>query len=207
MDDEQLQQNTKVQIFGFNVPIEIYDFFKTAGVVLVICLLVYIFIATPNQVEGDSMIPTLSNGDLIITDRVSQWLGNALKSSNFDYNRGDIIVFQKPGFKDFVKRIVGLPNEKISIHNGHVFINDIELKEDYISSDSTVGGNFITNDGTEILVPANRYLVLGDNRLDSLDSRYEDIGLINRDWIKGKVLLRYWPITLFNVFQKPMYNI
>ncbi|CAG1023133.1 signal peptidase I [Patescibacteria group bacterium] len=207
MDEEILQENLTVPVLGFNVPIEVYDFFRTAGIVLVLCILVYIFIATPNQVEGDSMIPTLSNKDLIITDRVSQWMGNILKDSTFSYERGDIIVFQKPGFKDFVKRIVGLPGERISIHNGRVFINEVELTEDYIYQDSTMGGNFITNDGQEILVPENRYFVLGDNRIDSLDSRYEDIGLINRDWIKGKVLLRYWPLTVFNVFENPMYNI
>ncbi len=207
MDEEILQEKLTVPVLGFNVPIEVYDFFRTAGIVLVLCILVYIFIATPNQVEGDSMIPTLSNKDLIITDRVSQWMGNILKDSTFSYERGDIIVFQKPGFKDFVKRIVGLPGERISIHNGRVFINEVELTEDYIYQDSTMGGNFITNDGQEILVPENRYFVLGDNRIDSLDSRYEDIGLINRDWIKGKVLLRYWPLTVFNVFENPMYNI
>jgi len=207
MDEEILQEKLTVPVLGFNVPIEVYDFFKTTGIVLVLCILVYIFIATPNQVEGDSMIPTLSNKDLIITDRVSQWMGNILKDSTFSYERGDIIVFQKPGFKDFVKRIVGMPGERISIHNGRVFINEVELTENYIYQDSTMGGNFITNDGQEILVPENRYFVLGDNRIDSLDSRYEDIGLINRDWIKGKVLLRYWPLTVFNVFENPMYNI
>jgi len=207
METEQIQTDTKVQIFGLNIPLEIYDFFKTAGIVLVLCGFIYIFIATPNQVEGDSMLPTLSHNELIITNKIDQLLGKLNDSFGLKYSRGDIVVFQKPGHKDFVKRIVGLPGEKISIKNGHVLINQKELQEDYLMDVYTIGGDFITNNDTEIIVPENRYFVLGDNRMDSLDSRYSDIGLINKDWIKGKVIARYWPFTRFTLFNKRNYNI
>lgn len=206
MDIEQIKIEKK-EIFGFYIPLEIYDFFKTAGIVLVLCGFIYIFIASPNQVEGDSMMPNLSNNELIVTDKIDGLLYHVNDNLGLQYSRGDIIVFQRPGFKDFVKRIIGLPGEKISIKNGHVFVNGKELKEDYLGDVYTIGGDFISNTGEEIFIPENRYFVLGDNREDSLDSRFSEIGLINKDWVKGKVIARYWPITRFSLFSKQIYNI
>lgn len=206
MNNEQ-QLNKSVKIFGTNIPIEFYDFFKTAGKVFIVCIIIYIFIATPNQVEGNSMSPALNNGELIITDKVDHFLSTLSSSFGTGYRRGDIIVFKKPKHKDFVKRIVGLPGEKVSIKNGHVFINEVELKEEYILEHTTLGGDFLSSEGSEIFIPEDRYLVLGDNRIDSLDSRYSEIGLINKAWIKGKVILRYWPINKLVLYKTPVYNI
>lgn len=206
MENEQIQTNGKVQIFGLNIPLEIYDFFRTAGIVLILCGFIYVFVATPNQVEGDSMLPALASNELIITDKIDQLLSKVNDNFGIKYVRGDIVVFQKPGHKDFVKRIIGLPGEEISIHNGHVIINKEELEEDYLVNTYTIGGDFVEDDST-IIIPENRYFVLGDNRMDSLDSRYSEIGLINKDWIKGKVIARYWPFTRFSLFNKRNYNI
>lgn len=207
METQQIEVDQKVNVFGIAIPIEVYDFFKTAGIVLILCGFVYIFIATPNQVEGDSMLPTLASHELIITDKIDQIINTFNQSLGIKYTRGDIIVFQKPGYRDFVKRIIGLPGEKVSIKSGHIFINQKELEEDYLMDVYTVGGDFINSNEIEILIPENRFFVLGDNRMDSLDSRYTDIGLINKDWIKGKVIARYWPLTRFSLFNKPNYNI
>lgn len=205
--ETEVQLNKYVPILGLNIPIEVYEFFKTAGKVLIICTFFYLFIATPNQVEGDSMAPILNSGELIITDKIDNFLVNVSSNLGTGYQRGDIVVFQKPKYKDFVKRIVGLPGEKISIKNGHVFVNEIELKEDYVLEHTTLGGDFLSSEGPEILIPEDRYLVLGDNRIDSLDSRYNDIGLINKAWIKGRVILKYWPLSSFTIFKRPIYNI
>lgn len=207
MDTEQMQVEQMINVFGVNVPLGIYDFFRTAGIVLMFCTFVYLFIATPNQVEGNSMLPALASHELIITDKFDQIISNINNSFGIKYTRGDIVVFQKPGHRDFVKRIIGLPGERVSIENGHIFINHKELEEDYLMDVYTVGGDFIHSNEIEILIPENRYFVLGDNRMDSLDSRYSDIGLINKDWIKGKVIARYWPLTRFSLFNKPNYNI
>lgn len=207
MENEQYKTEEVVNIYGLKLPLEVYDFFRTAGFVLILCTFFYIFIAAPNQIEGDSMIPNLINSDLIITDKIDKILNQISDKLGLQYSRGDIVVFQKPGHKDFVKRIVGMPGERISIHNGHIFVNGSLLEEEYINNVYTVGGDFALNSGEEILIPDGRYFVLGDNRMDSLDSRYSEIGLINKDWIKGRVIARYWPITRFSLFSKPNYNI
>jgi len=207
MEIEQIKPKEVVNIYGIKIPLEVYDFFRTAGVVFVLCIFFYIFIATPNQIEGDSMVPNLFDRELIITDKIDVILSHINSQLGISFSRGDIVVFQKPEHKDFVKRIIGLPGEKISIHDGHVYINGNPLEEKYINETYTIGGDFILNSGQEILIPEDRYCVLGDNRSDSLDSRYSDIGFINKDWIKGRVIARYWPVTRFSLFNKPIYNI
>lgn len=207
MINEQKLNVQTVDIFGLNMPIEVYDFFRTAGFVLILCTVVYLFIASPNQVEGNSMYPNLSDKDLIITDKIDRLIKNINNNLGLEYSRGDIVVFQKPGHKDFVKRIVGLPGEHVSISEGQVLINGEKLQENYIEQSYTIGGDFVTDDGDEIIIPEDRYFVLGDNRMDSLDSRYSELGLINKDWIKGKVIIRYWPVSKFSLFDNQIYNI
>ncbi len=207
MENEQTKTHEVIKIYGLNIPVEIYDFFRTAGVVLVLCTFFYVFIASPNQIEGDSMLPSLFDHELIITDKIDPLLKGINAELGMHYQRGDIVVFQKPGHKDFVKRIIGMAGEKVSIHDGTVFINGKRLEENYVKDIYTLGGDFILNNGQELLIPENRVFVLGDNRTDSLDSRYSEIGFININWIKGKVIARYWPITRISLFYKPNYNI
>lgn len=185
------------------------EFLQSVVAAIGICVVVYIFIATPNQVDGLSMNPTLENGEIILTIKLSQWLGGTPfgKSIGLDYNRGDIIVFQKPGYRDLVKRIIGLPGDSIAIKNGKVFINKEELKEDYIAENiRTNGGSFLQDGENPLIVPENNYFVMGDNRNNSHDSRYKDIGFIDRSWMKGRVLIRYWPLNKITVINLPDYQ-
>ncbi len=195
-------EHTDVRLLGFSIPFAIIDFLQSIVVALLICIFVYVVIAMPNQIEGNSMIPNFHNGEIILTSKINHWLGNTSigNSLDLDYKRGDVVVFQKPGFNDFIKRLIGMPKDRIALRDGDIYINGKKLVESYLPENTyTRGGDFLENNGDEITVPEGKYFMVGDNRQDSHDSRYADIGFVSRDWMKGKVILRYWPIQSFKV--------
>lgn len=133
-------------------------------------------------VKGHSMNPTLENREKLILDKFSYVRGRP--------KRFDIVVFSFNNGEHFVKRVIGLPGEKVQIIDGRVYINDALLEDDPISEYIQYAG--IAKEG--IIVEKDRYFVLGDNRNNSYDSRSEDIGAINRKVILGKVWFRFYPI-------------
>ncbi len=177
------------------------DILQSIVIAIFVCIVVYLFIATPNQVYGDSMEPNFSDGELLLTNRVVQWFGatDFGQSVGVNYARGDVIVFQKPGAKDFIKRIIGMPGEKISIVEGKIYIDGQELSEEYIPPEIRTNAGSFLMEGDEVLIPDGNFFAMGDNRNNSQDSRYTEVGFISRDWIKGKVILRYWPVNLFSI--------
>ena len=133
------------------------------------------------KIDGTSMVPTFKNGELVIS----------MKDSNIQ--RKDIVVYQYKN-ANIIKRIIGLPGETIDIkEDGSVYINDTLLKENYLVS--------TTNPG-EVAYPHNmnvgEYFVIGDNRLDSFDSRYVQVGNINSSNIKGRVVFSINTFRIFN---------
>lgn len=167
-------------------------------------IVMYLVVVTPNQVDGPSMEPNFYNGQLMFTNKLYNVLGgqDIGKSLNLQYQRGDVIVFQRPGDKKaLVKRVIGLPGERIAVRNGSLYINNQKLIEDYLPPATyTRGGEFL-NDGAEsILIEEGSYFMVGDNRSVSRDSR--SIGLIKREWVKGKVILRFWPLKDFKLISR-----
>lgn len=155
------------------------DIFRTALISLGIFLVVYMFLIQPHRVKGDSMLPNFHDGELLLTEKISYRFGMP--------QRGDVIVFTAPGSRnvDFIKRIIGLPGESITVSNGEVLINNEQLIEPYETQK--------TRGSINITLSANHYFVLGDNRGSSSDSR--SFGPIERKSIKGKAWFVYWPIT------------
>lgn len=151
---------------------------QTALISLTIFFFVYVFLAQPHRVKGDSMLPNFRDGELLLTDKISYRL--------YKPERGDVVVFRAPTPRkvDFIKRIIGVPGETIRIENGTVFIDDQELAEPYETAKT--GGR------TTVTLDRDQYFVLGDNRGSSSDSR--SFGPIERKKIKGRVWLVYWPI-------------
>ena len=160
------------------------EIFQTALISLGIFLFVYIFLVQPHRVKGESMVPSFEDGELLLTEKVSYRFG--------EVQRGDVIVFEAPiGRKvDFIKRIVGLPGERIEIRSGSVFINGVKIDEEYI--------DMASQGDIEKLLSDDEYFVLGDNRLASSDSRV--FGAIKRSVIRGRVWFVYWPIIKSNVY-------
>ena len=131
----------------------------------------------PMRIEGTAMLPSFKDGDRVLVEENA----NEIK-------RGDIIFFQYPKntTKLYFKRVVGLPNETVSILNGKVVINDKEIDEPYL--DQTY--NQAKSNLPPIRVPDQRYFVLGDNRDNSSDSRYW--GTVKKELIVGRYYSTYW---------------
>lgn len=163
------------------------DIIETVVLALAIFVIVYLFLVQPHQVRGSSMYPNFHDGEYLLTDKLSYRLGEP--------DRGDVIVFKAPQNQeyDYIKRIIGLPGDKITIKDGQVYLNDQLNDEPYLPDDfSTSGGNY-WREGTEIIIPEGEYLVLGDNRSHSSDSR--EWGTVPEENIIGKAWLRYWPFN------------
>ena len=154
----------------------IKEIIQTALISLAIFFFVYIFLVQPHRVKGDSMMPNFLDGELLLTEKVSYRVTKP--------ERGDVIVFRAPDRNvDFIKRVVGVPQDLIKIEDGNVIVNGEKLNEPY-ETQKTQGSE-------EISLGNEEYFVLGDNRNASSDSR--SFGPIKKDTIKGKVWLVYWP--------------
>lgn len=182
------------------------DILQSFVIAIALSIFLYLFIITPNEVEGVSMEPNLHTGDLLFTSKIHQWLGATPfgKSIGLDYQRGDVVVFQAPGRDDFVKRVIGLSGEKIRIEDGTYYINGKKFDEDFkIIVDIKKDDTFLVDGGAEKTIPDDSYFVSGDNREGSFDSRM--IGFVKRDWIKGKVLVRFWPLDKLGIVSQGAY--
>lgn len=186
----------------------IVDIMQTIVIALAICVFIYIFLAIPNQVDGSSMEPNFQNAELLFTNKIIQIIGdNSIgKKLNYDYQRGDVIVFQLPNNPDFIKRIIAGPGDTVMIADNHPIVNGKIIYESYIPSTTmTIGGTFL-EEGEEKTVPDGYYFVMGDNREASKDSRSEGVGFVNRKYIKGKVFFRWWPFNQIGLIGKGGYE-
>lgn len=178
------------------------DFLQSVVIAIAVCIVTYFLIATPNQIEGQSMEPNFDNGQIVLTSKIHQWFGSTQigKSIGFTYNRGDVAVFQKPGFNDFIKRVIAMPGDKIQLIEGDIYINNEKIPESYLpAGHKTPEGTFLKEGDEALTVPQDQYFLMGDNRSNSHDSRYSDIAFVKREWFKGKVLVRYWPLNTFKI--------
>jgi signal peptidase I len=158
----------------------IWQYAKILIISLVLALCMRLFVFNVAVVDGVSMIPTLQPADSLIISRIAYKL--------HDPQRYDIILLEAPGQLGFlIKRIIGLPNEHIEIKEGQVFINDELLNEEYLD-------NIYTATDISEVIPDDYYFVMGDNRPDSRDSRSDSVGLIAKDKIGGKAVLRFFPL-------------
>jgi len=184
--------NEQKGFFG-NLGTHFADFVQTLVVFGAIFALIYLFIAQPHKVSGLSMFPTFDNGNYIMTDKISYRLAAP--------QRGDVVVLKNPRdeSQDFIKRIIGLPGETMEISNNKVIINGKLLQEKYLPPQTiTTPGNFLGEEES-IKIPENQYIVVGDNRSHSSDSR--EWGGITKEEIVGKVFFRYWPPQSFGLIK------
>lgn len=187
-------------------------------VIVAIVAAIRTFLVSPFQVEGSSMTSTLENNEYIVINKLGYYIGNP--------DRGDIIVFRPPTDpkKHYVKRIIGLPGDKVTLRGGFVYLQEagaseeVKLDEPYLD-ERNLGKTFrhppLSGDTSEITyeVPEDSYFVLGDNRVGSLDSRSfmgnnaTPSPFVPTRNIKGKVWFVALPITKIHAFEAPDYNI
>ena len=151
---------------------------------IVVVIFIVMYVATVQQVVGPSMTPTFNDQDIVILNKLHYHI--------FDIKRYDIVSLKYDGTKYLIKRVIGMPGDKVEYKNNKLYINGKVKKEDFLDKNVTTDDFSLTSLGYET-IPKDMYLVLGDNREDSLDSR--EIGLISKEEIIGKVNLRIWPIT------------
>ncbi len=147
------------------------------------------YVAHHTQVEGSSMEPNLHDGDEIIVEKVSYYINEP--------ERYDVIVFPFSDGVYYIKRIIALPGETIQIIDGKIYIDGVQLWENY-------GNETIEDPGLakeEITLAKDEYFVLGDNRNSSVDSRKGEVGVVKRKKIVGKAWLRFYPFDRFGVLQ------
>jgi signal peptidase I len=182
---------------------------ETLVLTLVIYLVIHNFVAQPFEVEQESMMPTVNPGEYVLIDKISPRFN--------DYQRGDIVVFQPPegfgqGGVPFIKRVIGMPGDTVSLENGRVFVQQpggspVRIEEPYVVH--TIDGGLAPTlpkdaEGTSSWkVPAGSYFVMGDNRPDSQDSRF--FGVVDRELIVGRAWLRYFPLDRVGFVGHPTY--
>lgn len=170
----------------------ITEFFKDTLkyiIVIVVVLVIVLYVVTLQQVVGPSMEPTLNDGDVLILNKFQYYL--------FDIKRNDVVSLKYDGSKYLIKRVIGLPGESIYYKDNVLYINGNPYKENIV--DGLVTEDFDLKDLGYDVIPEDMYLVLGDNRDNSLDSRSKEVGLIKKEDIIGKVFIRIWPLNGFKL--------
>lgn len=165
------------------------------GIALLVAVVIRTFAIAPFYIPSDSMFDTLSTDDRILVNKLSYRL--------HDVHRGDVVVFEKPpgvnfgsdDVEDLIKRVIGVPGDVLAFRDCSVFVNGQRLQEPYTDGECTdpVGPSVDTDGDGEVVVPAESYFVMGDNRRpnQSFDSRYW--GFVDDDLIVGRAFVVIWP--------------
>jgi len=174
-----------------------FEVIQTIVLALAIFVVIYLFAAQPHQVKGASMMPNLVDGEYILTEKVSYRFRSP--------KRGEVVIFKAPDKPelDYIKRVIGLPGEKIRIINGTLYINDVPLREDYLNPSLQISSGRFLKENETYTVPESSFIVFGDNRSHSSDSR--EFGPVKKEAIIGVALIRYWPLDTLGKIKNPTY--
>lgn len=156
---------------------ELFSWAKVLLVALIIGLgLTYVI--KPTIVSGLSMYPTFNDKDYLLLNRLGE------------IQRQDIVVFHSHTNSIFIKRVIGVEGDTVKVKDGKVWVNGKQLKETYINGEFHVGD-------VEVTVPKNQLFVMGDNRDNSWDSRFKEVGFVHVDEVIGKVFVELYPSISF----------
>lgn len=171
------KENTKSNSLGE----ETKDWVVSIIAAVVMALLIRTFIVELYIVDGPSMRPTLQHEERLIVNKFIYRVRNPEK--------GEILIFKYPRdtSRDFIKRVIATGGDTIEIKEGRVYVNDQMLKEDYILEKTRT-------EYPKVTVPEGTVFVMGDNRNNSDDSRFADVGFVPLDLIKGKAVVVFWPL-------------
>ena len=179
--------------------IAILDALEPVVLAFAIFMMVYLFLFHPHKVDGNSMYPNFHDREYILTDKISYQRG--------DPQRGDVVVFHAPPpyTSDFIKRIVGMPGETVMVQAGYVYVNGQKLQEMYLPDTYATTEKSFLREGVPYKIPDSYYMVFGDNRGYSSDSR--EWGPISKKAIVGKAMFRYWPMDRIELVKHQNYSI
>lgn len=173
---------------------EIKEFLRDASIYIIgilIILIVLVFIVSFQPIAGNSMVPTLEEGNVVLVSKLSYLFK--------DIERNEIVTLKVNG-KSYVKRVIGLPGEEIKYLKNILYIDDVPFNETFLGENIKTSGFTMDdickeNECPDGKIPEDKYLVLGDNRPESEDSRTPSFGLVKKSDIKGKVFFRIWPLN------------
>lgn len=178
----------------------VYRFFLDAiqGIVIggALAVFIFAFLFQPHEVSGLSMHATLTDKEYVITSLLDKHLDRV--------TRGDIIVFDPPfeEGKHFIKRVIGIGGDKVKVADGDVYVNSTRLDESaYLVTYIRTNSGLFLQEGKEVSVPLDSYLVMGDNRLNSSDSR--EWGFLKKTDLIGRSVIRIWPLHKITILQNP----
>jgi signal peptidase I len=188
-----------------------FEIVETLVLTLLIYLVIHNFVAQPFEVQQSSMSPTIANGEYILIDKLTPRFDN--------YHYGDVVVFTPPtgsGLETqgipFIKRIIGMPGDTVSLENGRVFVTQpgaspVRIEEPYVVTEAD-GSTAPTvcppvNCPLTWIVGDDEYFVMGDNRPSSQDSRV--FGPVDKELILGRAWLRYFPLERVGLIERPEY--
>lgn len=166
----------------------IVEFFRDALkyiIVALVILLLFLFVVGIQQVKGPSMEPTFVEGQVILTNKLIYRFSKI--------KRKDIVIVSIKD-KYMIKRVIGLPGEKVEYKDNKLYINGVRYEEKFIDTSKVITEDFSTNG----VIPDGKYLVLGDNRQNSQDSR--DYGFVSKKDIVGKAWIRFWPLNKIKLY-------
>jgi len=182
----------------------ILDTIETIVMALAMFAMVYLFLAQPHQVHGESMFPNFEDKEYLLTEKVSYRFREP--------KRGDVVIFKYPKAHeyDYIKRLIGLPEETILLEGEKVKIfNDQHpegfiLEESYLNPKTKTIGRTVIKPGQKFHIPKDNYVMMGDNRERSSDSRAW--GTVKREELIGRAWLRYWPPQALAFIPKAEYK-
>lgn len=177
----------------------ILDFIQSIVLALAVFVILYLFVAQPNEVKGNSMVPNFTDKEFLLTEKISYYFG--------DPQRGDVVIFKAPPTEpcaaeecEYIKRVIGISGDKVMVKEGKVYLNGKLLEQDFLPDDLITDGGQYSKEGVEMTVPEGYYLCFGDNRGHSRDSR--EFGPISKDLIVGKAFFKYWPVSSVGLIPK-----
>ena len=200
---------------GFSIGSFLLEFIQSIVLALSVFVLIYLFVAQPNEVKGSSMYPNFKDKEYLLTEKLSYQFGQP--------QRGDVVIFKAPASEpcsaeecEYIKRVIGVPGDKVMVKEGEVYLNGKLLDQFFLPKvesglvpvgDTTTVEGWVTTapgevaqEGLEVTVPDGQYLCFGDNREHSRDGR--EFGLIDKKSIIGKAFLKYWPIGSIGLIPK-----
>lgn len=193
--EEEKKTSKMLNTFG-NVGNFIFNSIEAVILAAAVAIVLYLFLLTPHEVVGLSMYPNFNSGQLLLANKVIYKLQEP--------KRGDVIIFSHSPTQDYIKRIIGVPGDTVSVRDGKLILNgDVLDESEYLSSTIYTRGVQYLQEGETITVKEGELFVCGDNREHSSDSR--DFGPIKNDQVKGKAWIVFWPFSDFKLVKHANY--